>query len=163
MVEWTGRMRDRLVQEYRHDTYKAIEKPEEPTQCPDCGAVFHEGRWQWCLAPGNAHKVRCPACARIHDHYPAGYVSLRGDFLPGHRKEILGLVHNVEAREREDHPVKRIMSIIDEEDGLLITTTDLHLAKSIGDAIYHAYHGELDYKFAEESNIIHVVWERNLE
>ena len=37
---------DRLLQETQHDTYKSKGKLHEPTVCPDCGAVFHAGRWQ---------------------------------------------------------------------------------------------------------------------
>lgn len=160
MVEWTGRMRDRLIREYRHDTYKATHKPREPTVCPACGAVYHRGRWHWAEKPEDAHQALCPACARIHDHYPAGYINLRGGFLREHRDDIVNLVRNIETREKAEHPLKRIMNIEEEDGGLLITTTDLHLAKSIGDGIQHAWHGELDYKYADESNIIHIAWER---
>ena len=160
MVEWTGRMRDRLIQERSHDTYKASHKIPEPAVCPDCNAVFHNGRWDWAERPDGAHETRCPACARIHDRYPAGYINLRGGFLHGHRAEIVNLVRNIETREKMEHPLKRIMDVEDEDGGILITTTDIHLAKSIGDAIYHAYEGELEYKFTDESNILHVAWER---
>ena len=39
--------RDKLIQERVHDTYKIWGKLPEPTECPDCGAVWHKGRWQW--------------------------------------------------------------------------------------------------------------------
>jgi hypothetical protein len=32
---------------HRHDPYKARHKLPEPAACPECGAVFHEGRGQW--------------------------------------------------------------------------------------------------------------------
>ena len=38
--------RDRQIQEVVHDSYRSRGKPGEPTACPDCGAVFHRGRWQ---------------------------------------------------------------------------------------------------------------------
>lgn len=160
MIEWTGRMRDRLIQEHNHDAYKASHKLKEPTLCPDCGAVFHRGRWQWAEPPQAAHQMRCPACARIHDHYPAGYINLRGDFLHQHLNEIVNLVHNIESREKAEHPMKRVMSIQEEDGGMLITTTELHLARTIGEEIHHAYQGELDYKYTDESNIIHIAWQR---
>ena len=42
---------DRLIQEYRHDAYKSKHKLPEPTVCPVCGAVYHDGRWQWMSKP----------------------------------------------------------------------------------------------------------------
>ncbi len=48
--------RDRLVGETRHDPYQATQKRPEPTVCPGCGAVFHEGRWQWLTKPAGAHE-----------------------------------------------------------------------------------------------------------
>ncbi len=158
--EWKGRQRDRLIREHAHDTYKAKRKLPEPTVCPKCGAVFHEGRWTWAAKPSSAHETLCPACERVRDRYPAGYVTLHGKFLQHHRDELLGLIHNIEAREAAEHPLKRIISTEDKDNAILITTTDIHLARTIGDALHHAYEGKLDYQYAEESNILHLSWER---
>ncbi len=158
--EWKGRDRDRLIQEHDHDTYKSKRKLPEPTVCPECGAVFHQGRWTWAPRPPDAHETLCPACHRVHDRYPAGYVTLSGEFLRDHSQELLGLVRHVEAREKAEHPLKRIMDVAEQDGSTVITTTDIHLARSIGDALLHAYEGKLDYRYAEESNILHVTWER---
>lgn len=152
--------RDRLVQENRHDAYKARHKLPEPTVCPQCGAVFHEGRWQWGEKPAGAHEEMCPACHRIQDEFPAGYVTVSGAFFQDHREEVLNLVSNEEAREKAEHPLKRIMNIEDQDDGVQITTTDIHLARGIGDALHHAYQGELEYHYNEHENLLRVVWER---
>ena len=34
-----------------HDPYQAREKLSEPSVCRDCGAVYHQGRWQWIHGP----------------------------------------------------------------------------------------------------------------
>jgi hypothetical protein len=34
------------------------------------------------------------------------------------------------------------------------------LARSIGDAIHHAYQGELDYRYPEGSGVLRVHWRR---
>ena len=152
--------RDRLVQDERHDAYKAKHKLPEPTVCPDCGAVFHAGRWQWLDRPAGAHEERCPACHRIHDAYPAGFVTAGGPFFSEHREELLHLVKNEEARAKAEHPLKRIMNVEDQDDGILITTTDIHLARGIGEALHHAYQGELEYHYNERENLLRVVWQR---
>jgi len=149
---------DGILKERVHDAYKAKGKLPEPTVCPQCGAVFHEGRWQWRQVPDNAHRETCPACHRIHDHYPAGFLTLHGPFFLAHRDEIMHLVHNEEKRERDEHPLKRIMAVEEEDETTLVTTTDIHLARRIGEAIHHAYQGNLDFHYNPEENLLRVNW-----
>lgn len=151
---------DGLFKERVHDAYKAKGKLHEPSACSQCGAVFHKGRWQWMEAPADAHRTICPACHRIHDDFPAGFVSLKGEFLSAHREEIMHLVRNHEKQEREQHPLNRIMGV-EEKDGMtLVTTTDIHLARGIGDAIHNAYQGDLEYHYNPEQNLLRVSWMR---
>ncbi len=149
---------DGIFQERVHDAYKAKGKLPEPTVCPQCGAVFHEGRWQWRQAPADAHQQTCPACHRLHDHYPAGFVTLQGEFFHAHRDEIMRLVHNEEKRARAEHPLKRIMAVEEKDAATLVTTTDIHLARGIGEALHHAYQGELQYHYNPEENLLRVSW-----
>ena len=151
---------DGIFQEREHDSYKISGKLPEPTVCTQCGAVFHNGRWQWAQAPENAHQAICPACHRIRDHYPAGFVTLKGEFFQSHRKEIMHLVHNHEEHERQEHPLKRIMNVEENKDSLLITTTGIHLARGIGEALHHAYQGKLEYHYNPEQNLLRVSWIR---
>lgn len=150
---------EHMLQEYEHDAYKLKGKLQDPTVCPQCNAVFHEGRWQWQRVPTEAHRETCPACHRIQDHYPAGFLTLQGEFFATHGEEIMNLVHNVEKHERTEHPLKRIMAVEDKKDGgILITTTDLHLARGIGEALHHAYQGELKFHYNKEENLLRVSW-----
>ena len=152
--------REQLLQEFVHDSYKAGRKLREPARCPDCGATFQGGRWIWGTAPAGAHEEPCPACHRIHDQFPAGFVTLKGAYLQGHRDEILHLIRNHEAKEKAEHPLQRIMAIEDRPDGMVVTTTDPHLARDIAQALYHAYKGELEFHYNKEENLLRAAWSR---
>ena len=149
---------DGIFQEQVHDAYKAKAKLPEPAVCSQCGAVFHSGRWQWITAPANAHRETCPACHRIHDHYPAGFLTMKGAFLQSHHDEIMHLVRNHEKHERAEHPLKRIMEVEEKNGETLVTTTDIHLARGIGEALHHAYQGKLEFHYNPEQNLLRVSW-----
>jgi len=153
--------RDRLLRERVHDPYKTRLKLPEPTVCPECGSVYHAGRWQWSDAPAGAHEERCQACHRLHDKYPAGELTLHGGFVKKHRDEIVALARHTETRENAEHPLHRIMDIADTEDGLSITTTDIHLPRRIGEALFDAFAGDLDFHYTEETYFIRVSWTRD--
>ena len=152
--------RDQLLQEPVHDSYKAGGKLPEPTRCPDCGAAYRNGRWTWDDAPAKAHEQRCPACHRIHDKYPAGFVALKGAFLGEHRDEILQLMRHHEAKEKSEHPLQRIMAIADSADGVLVTTTDIHLARDLAQALHKAYRGKLEFHYNKEDQLLRATWSR---
>ncbi len=151
---------DRRIQEYEHDTYKTKGKLPEPTACPQCGAVFHKGRWTWDPKPQGAHETLCPACHRIKDHYPKGLLTLKGAFLAQHYDEIHGLVRNEEAKEKAEHPLSRIMKIEQQDDATVISTTDTHLPRRIGETLHHAYEGEFNFHYDQGEEFIRVFWER---
>ncbi len=152
-------------QEHVHDPYKTRLKLHDPSVCPDCGALYHSGRWTWpeVPPPENAEPERCQACHRIHDHYPAGWVTLSGGFVASHRAEILHLLRHNEELEKAEHPLHRIMDIEDENGALVVTTTDIHLPRRIGEALHHAYRGTLDYHYEEETYRLRVRWSRDGE
>ena len=155
------RRRDRLIQEEIHDPYMAAAKPEEPTVCRSCGVVFNEGRWQWLPEPPTqAASAVCPACRRVEDKVPAGFLTLSGEFLRKHREEIMNLVDNKVALQEKEHPMKRLMNVEDRDDGIELTFTDAHLPRGVGEAIRRAYDGDLDIHFPEEGGIVRVYWER---
>jgi NMD protein affecting ribosome stability and mRNA decay len=144
------------------DSYKSPAKLSEPTRCPDCGAVYQKGRWTWSWepSPGRVNEARCPACQRIADRYPAGYVTLSGSFFAAHRDDILNLVKNCEAREKEQHPLERIIAVEDGAEGTEVTTTSVHLARLIADSVNSAYKGELDLRYNKEDNLFRAHWSR---
>jgi hypothetical protein len=152
--------RDRMAEEHVGDSYRARGKWPEPTTCPDCGAIFEHGHWQWGAAPPGAEQHRCPACQRIHDRVPAGELTVSGEFFAAHRDEIMHLIRNTEAKARAEHALERIMDIKEEADHVLITFTDVHLVHGIGEALRHSYHGELDSRYTDEGDLLRVTWSR---
>ncbi len=154
--------RDRLIKEHVHDPYMARSKPTEPTLCEDCGVVFSSGRWQWVSeVPAGASRQKCPACQRIHDKVPAGILTLSGAFFDEHRDEIMNLVHNKVDEQKAQHPMKRLMETQAQKDGsVVVTFTDTHLPRGVGEAIKRAYEGDLDIQYTEESGLVRVFWKR---
>lgn len=156
-----GARRDRLMHEHIHDPYKTPHKLPELTVCPECGAIFHGGRWTWKTpAPKNAHRVSCQACHRIRDQYPAGRVTLRGGFVREHRAELLALARHHAEAEKLAHPLHRIMGIVEGPDSIAIETTDLHLPHRIAEAVEHAYGGELKLDDDDEGYFLRADWSR---
>ena len=151
-----------LIAEEGHDPYKARAKRAEPAVCKSCMAVLHGGRWHWTIAPlPDAEWDLCPACQRIKDCYPAGELTLSGAFLDRHGQEIVRLARNVEALERHQHPLQRIMDVVDAADHITITTTDIHLPRRIGHAIVSAYKGDLQTHYDEAGYFVRMTWRRD--
>ncbi|HUJ98057.1 MAG TPA: BCAM0308 family protein [Stellaceae bacterium] len=143
------------------DPYKATAKLHEPTLCSQCGAVFQHGRWHWAAAPADAHAAVCPACHRINDNYPAGILTLSGPFVASRKDEIVHLARNQEKAERPEHPLNRIMSVDDQAaDRLVISTTDIHLPRRIGEAMTRAYKGDLSEHFDQDGYFVRINWHR---
>ena len=150
------------IKEHRHDPYKARKKLHEPAVCPQCGAVFLDGRWRWAKTPPQkADRELCPACHRSNDKYPAGELTLRGAFLAAHRDEIIKLVRHTEEAEKREHPLQRIMSIDETAGATLIATTDIHLPRRVGHAIVDAYKGDLETHYDEGGYFVRMAWTRD--
>ena len=154
--------KNRLLRERVHDPYKTRQKLSEPTVCPQCGAVWRDGRWIWVKEQSvGANEELCQACHRINDKYPAGELTLGGSFLKAHKDEILNLARNTQKIETEEHPLHRIISIDDKNDQTVITTTDIHLPRRIGQAVSNAYEGLFDFNYDKEGYFIRATWRRD--
>ena len=153
---------DRLLKEQNRDTYRPRGQLKGPARCPDCGAVYHRGRWSWTAkAEPGAEETRCNACRRIADNYPAGEVTLAGSFAISHKDEILNLARNIENVENREHPMNRIIAIREYADRIMISTTDVHLPRRIGKAIQEAWKGDLDIYFDEGRYFTRTSWRRD--
>jgi hypothetical protein len=155
-------LKSHLIAEESHDPYRSRKKLPEPAVCKQCMAVLTGGRWQWTAKPlEGAHWELCPACHRIADKYPAGELTLTGSFLKAHGAEIVRLARNVEAMERREHPLQRIMEVAEEEDRIVITTTGLHLPRWIAHAVTSAYKGDLETHYDEAGHFVRMTWRRD--
>ncbi|MGQ9369025.1 BCAM0308 family protein [Azospirillum sp. ST 5-10] len=151
--------RDRLIQEFIHDPYKTQRKMADPAVCPRCGAVYETGRWHWGAPPAAATEVVCQACHRIADQCPAGILALHGGFVRAHRDELLAHIRHEAEAETAEHPLHRLMEIRDSDDGLEVTTTDVHLPRRIGEALRRTHQGDLEIHFDEGEYFARVRWQ----
>ena len=140
------------------DPYQTRHKPHEPTVCRQCGALYHNGRWQWGGKPADAHEELCPACRRSNDGLPAGIVTLHGAFAGQRHDEIIALVRHQEAAENKEHPLNRIIAIDKSPDAVVIKTTDIYLPRRLGTALKRAFHGQLDMHFDDTAYFVRVDW-----
>jgi len=77
-----------------------------------------------------------------------------------HREEILRLVRHAESKAKAEHPLERIMDIKEAADHTVVTFTDSHLVHGVGEALRHAYHGELESQYTDEGDLLRVAWSR---
>lgn len=144
------------------DPYKRPGKWPEPAVCPTCQAVYRNGRWQWAERPAGAVELLCQACQRIADNFPAGILTLSGPFVQTHGDELLRLARHQEEAEKGEHALNRIMAITTEAaDRVVISTTDIHTPRRIGEAILSAYRGALAEHFDEDGYFVRIEWRRD--
>ena len=153
------RHRDRSYGDPRHDPYQAKGKYKEPAVCGGCGAVFHHGRWAWATASENAARVECPACHRMRDRQPAGFITLAGVRTGEEREELARIARNVEKHEQAEHPLHRIIAIEHDADEMRVTTTDTHLPQRIGESVRHARKGTLGIVYGPDEYVVRVHWQ----
>jgi len=161
MVE--GEKRGRLGGKSSNPYHEGKKYPE-PTQCPQCQLIYHNGRWQHGdLSETAQHKIHashCPACRRELDRLPSGLLLLQGSYFEKHRDEILNIAKNQSEAAAAHRPLQRIMWIEQDGNATEIATTDSHLATRIGKAIEGACKGELTIKHASDAQLVRVYWER---
>ncbi len=155
---------DATSETFRKDPYEERHRPGSSTVCTECGVAFLDGIWKWPgEPPEGAERGLCPACRRARDDYPAGFITASGPFLRGHHDEIVNLIRNVEASEKAERPLHRILDLREADDELQITTTDVHLPRRIGEALRSAYSGHFDYHYVPNEHILRGRWTRDDE
>jgi hypothetical protein len=135
--------------------------------CKVCHAVYEKKRWRFDDAASaklsalkQTKAVTCPACAKTHDRYAEGILTLRWPGLSEHRRDVLGLLRKEAARAKAMNPLVRIMKIEDEGAELRVFTTNTALAQRMGREMERAYHGKTHYHWSHRDKLVRVCWER---
>jgi NMD protein affecting ribosome stability and mRNA decay len=153
---------DRIIHPKSVDPYHKNRKDSEGVFCPECLAQYEQGRWTWPKEGGKPREARvCSACRRIRDRFPAGEVLVTGTYLDSHREEIENLISNVVRDENSRSPLKRVIDFTSEQGRLMVSLTDDHLARRIGEALYKAYRGELAVKYSGGEKFVRLYWHRD--
>lgn len=145
--------------------------------CPECQSVYFHKRWtlpqptEGTIIPQSPRASRkagkplmmpefflCPACQKIRDGYPEGYVSIQWPNWLTHKAEIMGLIHNEEKRASHVNPLERIMAIHTRSGGVDIETTTEQMAQRIGRDLVRAFHGKVQYKWSHKDKLARVQW-----
>lgn len=149
------------------DPYQPETGFKDSTICQECFAVYRHKRWQ--LDPDMvkklenspmAHWVTCPGCRKVAENYPEGVVTLRGDYLWDHEKEIRNILHNEADRITAKNPLAKIVDMASDSDGLVIKTTEQKLAEHLGRFLNRAHGGQLHLDWSGSPRICRVSWER---
>jgi len=152
--------RMQMLEGAANDAYRPAAKSSRPLLCPRCKATYRRGRWRWGTPAAGAERQLCPACRRIEQGYPAGYIGLSGAFFAAHREEILARIRHCESQEKAAHPLERVMAIEKTRGGARVTTTSVHLARLVGHALEHAFKGDLSQSYSRGDNVLRVLWSR---
>jgi hypothetical protein len=137
--------------------------------CPKCGAIWDGERW----VPEPDETLRrefgrkqhctelCPGDLRIEKKQVEGVVTLKGRFLASHREEINNLIGRVAREARKRNVAARILETVEEDDSLVLETTDEHLAEKMGKEVEKAFKGALEIKWQKKDTFARVTWQRD--
>jgi len=152
----------------RNDPYIPEEGRKEVALCESCLAVYQNKRWyldaetfESTRKAGNYYSITCPACQKIAQKYPEGIVTLKGDYFWNHEDEIRNIIRNEEEKARQKNPLERIMRMDQEDDCLIVETTEEKLAEHLGRALHKAHQGNLKVSWTSDHAICRVTWERS--
>jgi hypothetical protein len=150
----------RKIESHDQSGASPLSKPGPAQVCTGCKLVNERGRWRWGAPPvAELHSVLCPACKRIRERDPHGTLRLPPSFS-AHAEEIRGMLKNLEEAERAEHPLERLMEVKDGPEGLLVTTTGVHLARRIASSLARRFHEKPRMRFEDGKERVLVDWKR---
>lgn len=153
-----GDARRRPPNPHHRDNYPHAEKRSASCVCSGCGLVLSEGRWYRGAPPGAELATGlCPACKRVRERDAAGTLELDAAFL-AHRDEIERMARNEEEVEREEHPLERLIELREAPEGLVVTTTGVHLARRIANKLERRFHRQARFHYSDGDGSLRVDW-----
>ena len=167
MREEVGRTEDWLFPDNRNP--EANPAPDVPGDliCPRCHAISREKRWfldeplyETLKRDPSTRAVVCPGCEAIEREMYDGEVVLRSHLLAANKETALSLIHNEEARVRQDNPLARLASVQDRGDEIYVLTITPFLARRIGREFEKAYGGKLEVQKLPQERFTRVRWTR---
>jgi NMD protein affecting ribosome stability and mRNA decay len=160
------------------DPYSMKQAPKGLLECPECRAVFYRKRWSFPEIPSSPTRKStgagpkkptkhvlvpqifvCPACRKLRDGYPEGFLKIHWPNWEAHKPEVLGLIHNEEHQAVRKNPLERIMTIRTRPDGADIETTTEHFAQRLGKHLDRAFKGSIEYRWSHKDKCVRVVWQ----
>jgi NMD protein affecting ribosome stability and mRNA decay len=166
--KWSGEKGKKFGHAGRVEDPYRLEEGEEAAVCQVCRALYQGKRWvsdeklfKRLAGTPKLKEVVCPACRKIEDGYPEGILTLSGEFLTQHRDEIVKLLEKEASRVSKRSIQDRVIQMKEEGKGkLVVETTTEKLAQHLGRAVYRAYKGDLNFRWAEMNKFVRVYWSR---
>lgn len=151
------------------DRHRMVHKREHGSwrQCPVCGAQARRKRWTRIGRMPGRHRAPdapllewtlCAGCDRVRQGRIDGVLTLTG-LAEAYREELGHLVRNIAVEAWHNDPVHRILGFHTEEDAIILETTSLWLAETLGKAIRRRFGGDLDIRWAPGSDFARLYWQ----
>jgi NMD protein affecting ribosome stability and mRNA decay len=141
-------------------------RPQEPTICERCGAVFAHQTWRRGHKATHALLVRaswsvCPACEQTRAGEYFGRVLIRGAYAAANEAEIRRRIDNVVARAEFTQPQRKLVSVERGGEEIEVLTTSQKLAHRIVHELKKAFRGRASYAWSDKDGSLFAIWQRD--
>lgn len=140
-------------------------RPQEPTICERCGAIFARQTWRRDHKANHALLSRavwavCPACKQVRTVEYFGRVLIRGAYAAANETEIRRRIDNVVERADFTQPQRKLVSVERSGDEIEVLTTSQKLAHRIVHELKKTFRGRASYQWSDEGSLF-AVWQRD--
>ncbi|PLX74089.1 MAG: hypothetical protein C0615_09710 [Desulfuromonas sp.] len=135
--------------------------------CKSCHAVYQMKTWKSDpelyekSLDGDHTMTVCSACQKRQEHAPEGFLTISGDYLDQHRKDILNTLQNSADEARQANPLERIIKTERADGEIMIETTTVKLAEKLGRILSRSHQGEMEISWTGEPPTCRVSWHRD--